>query len=203
MKKYFALILTVFFFFMSDLAFSQVKKLPSYYKKDLNVDSIINHNEYGVIFYPEVKVYPPKIFNSKREEKQYEKLERNFKKVYPYALEMSITYRHVEDTLARLSSDKERKKYMKMREKQIMDHYKPKLVKLTISQSILLVKLLDRESGSTAYEIIDELKGGVKAFFWQSFAVMFGNNLKKGYDGYGNDKDIEELVQKYKDGYFD
>ena len=59
------------------------------------------------------------------------------------------------------SNDKSREKYLKVREAQIMDHYKPILSDFTLSQGVLMVKLMDRESGSTAYEIVDDLKGFV------------------------------------------
>jgi hypothetical protein len=199
MKTNWFIIITIFMMFICEFTFSQSNKLQSHYRQNLNVDSLILNNDY-IIFLNEVKVYPAKTFNSKKEQREYEKLKRSFKKVYPYALEISQLYRQVEDSLAKFDSDKARKRYMKKREKEIMDYYKPKLVKLSLSQSILLVKLLDRESGSTAYEIIGELRGSVKAFFWQSFALLFGNSLKNEYDSIGKDKDIEELVMMYKEG---
>jgi hypothetical protein len=195
------MLIAIFLILASEYVYSQSnKKLPSYYRKELNVDSLVRNTPDGLIFHPQITVFPRKVFATKKQQRQYEKLERNFIKVYPVALEITALYSQIEDSLAKFANDKERKKYLKMRESQIMDEYKPRLVKFTISQSVLLVKLLDRESGSTAYEIIDELKGSVKAFFWQGFAKMFGNDLKKEYDSIGKDKDIEELVRRYKDG---
>lgn len=202
MRNIFAnILLIVFFLFSGVFLYSQdTKKLPPYYRPSLNVDSLIKHTPYGIIFYPEVIIYPKKSFASQKEQKQYEKLVRNFIKVYPYAIEITKLYIQLEDSLAKFPTDKEKKKYLKLREKQIMAYYKPQLVKFTISQSVLLVRLLDRESGSTAYEIIDELKGSVKAFFWQGFAIMFGNDLKHEYDSSGKDRDIEELIRRYNEG---
>lgn len=181
---------------------SQPKVLPDYYRNFRQLDSIIKNAPNGIILLREVIIYPKKNFSSKSEERRFEKLERNFVKVYPTALEISKVYRNIDDSLAKFSTDKQRTQYMKIREKQIMAHYKPKLVKFTLSQSILLVKLLDRETGSTAYEIVNELKGSVKAFFWQGFAKMFGNDLKKQYDSEVKDKEIELLVKRYKEGYY-
>lgn len=198
MKKIKIIILISMMVFFVNENFGQ--KLPYYYRRDINVDSLIKSSPNGIVFGREVIIYPKRIFASKKEEKNYQKLERNFIKVYPVVLEISKTYRNIDDSLARFDNDAKRNKYLKMREKQIMDYYRPRLVKFTLSQSILIVKLLDRETGSTAFEIVSDLKGSVKAFFWQNFAKMFGNDLKNSYDAQVKDKEIEYLVKRYKEG---
>lgn len=198
MKNIFLTIFMVFVFILNATNIN-AQKIPMYYKNLINVDSILINNPNPVIFLREVNVYPRKRFDSRAERKS-NKLERNFKKVYPVALRISKLYNQINDSLYSFNTDKERKKYMKTREKQIMAQYKPELIKLTISQSILLVKLLDRETGNTAFEIVDELKGSIKAFFWQGFAKIFGNDLKKQYDSEYKDKEIEYLVRRYKEG---
>lgn len=199
MKKL-AIILTIALFaLIAEDASAQIFKLPKYYRHSLNVDSLVANTPDGLILFPEVTVYPHDNPKNKREKRKYEKLVRNFIKVYPYALEISKTYRNIDDTLAMFSNDKSREKYLKVREAQIMDHYKPILSDFTLSQGVLMVKLMDRESGNTAYEIVDDLKGSVTAFFWQSFALMFGNSLKAEYDSTGDDKEIEYLVKRYRD----
>ncbi len=166
----------------------------------MNVDSLVENTPEALFLYPEVIIYPQSEKKTRRQKRRYEKLVRNFIKVYPYAIKIAKTYKNIDDSLAVIDSEEYKKQYLKVREKQIMDKYKPKLKKLTISQSVLLVKLLDRETGSTAYEIVHELKGSVDAVFWQTFAVMFGNSLKKSYDSEGEDKEIEYLVRRFRDG---
>ena len=178
---------------------SEAQNIPVLYRTAINVDSVLINNPYPVIFLKEVNVYPRKSTAYKNDSRR-RKLELNFKKVYPVALQISKLYDQVNDSLYTFNTEKERRKYMKYREKQIINQFKPQLVKFTLSQSVLLVKLLDRETGSTAYEIIDELKGSVKAFFWQGFAKMFGNDLKKQYDSQYKDKEIEYLVRRYREG---
>lgn len=194
------LILTIILFSFVGESYSQIFKLPSYYRKFMNVDSLVKNTPEALFLYPEVIIYPQSEKKTRRQKRRYEKLVRNFIKVYPYALTIARTYRNIDDSLAVIESDDYRDKYLKVREKQIMDYYKPKLKKLTISQSVLLVKLLDRETGSTAYEIVHEIKGSVDAVFWQTFALMFGNSLKKSYDSDGDDKEIEYLVRRFNDG---
>ena len=199
MKKIIIIVAILGFTIQTENVSAQIFRLPKYYRQNLNVDSIVKNTPDGLIYFPEVIVYPHQSPKTRRERKQYEKLVRNFLKVYPYALELSKTYRNIDDTLAMFVSEKKRELYLKNRERQIMDHYKPILSRFTLAQGVLLVKLMDRESGSTAFEIVDELKGSVTAFFWQSFALMFGNSLKASYDSNGDDKEIEYLVKRYRD----
>mgnify|MGYP003321660310 FL=1 len=74
---------------------------------------------------------------------------------------------------------------------------------LTLSQGKLLLKLLDRELGQTSFYVIKNYRGGAAAGFWQGIAKLFGSDLKKPYDKFGEDKVVEELVQMYHNGVFD
>ncbi len=196
-KIFFVLLL---FTIISGSVSSQEFRIPSLFRTFLNVDSILWHTKEPVVFMNEVIVFPQKQFKNERERRRYNRLMRNFKIVYPYAVELGNTYRNIEDSLFRFRNEDQRKEYVKMREKQLTDHYKPIFSNMTLSQGVLMVKLLDRQTGSTAYEIVEELKGSVRAFFWHSFALLFGNSLKREYDAEGNDRDIEMLVIRYENG---
>jgi hypothetical protein len=74
------------------------------------------------------------------------------------------------------------------------------LRKLTFTQGRILIKLIDRETGHTTYEIVKELKGSLSAFFWQSVARIFGSNLKMEYDAKGDDRMIEDIVIRIENG---
>ena len=78
--------------------------------------------------------------------------------------------------------------------------FEGELKKLTIKQGIILVKLIDRETGATSYDLIKSLRGSFSAFIWQSMARLFGSNLKLEYDPYGEDYMIEEIVQQLESG---
>jgi hypothetical protein len=67
---------------------------------------------------------------------------------------------------------------------------------LTISQGEVLIKLIDRQTGNTSYELVKQLKGGLNAFMMQSIARLFGHNLKETYDP-DEDRDIETILHKY------
>lgn len=200
MRKFFLILVLISGSFLINDASAQIFKLPRYYTRLLNIDSIIESTNEAVVFFPEVNIYPQPERKTRRAKRRYEKLVRNFLKVYPYAVEIAQVYQNIDDTLSMFPTDESRKKYLHIREKQIMSYYKPKLKKFTLSQGVLLVKLMDRESGTTAYKIVDDLRGSVTAVFWQTFALMFGNSLKQEYDATGDDREIEYLVKRYNDG---
>lgn len=201
MQKIIKLVLFITLFFSFNNALNaQDGGLVSYFRNFIDVDSIFFHSREPVILMPEVIVLPQKEFRNNRERRRYNRLIRNFKIVYPYAVDIGEIYKNIEDTLFFIDDEQMRRRYVRMRERQIMDTYRPELSKLTLSQGILLVKLLDRQTGSTAFEIVEELKGSVRAFFWQGFALLFGNNLRTEYDADGDDRDIEVLVIRYENG---
>jgi hypothetical protein len=83
---------------------------------------------------------------------------------------------------------------MKRVEQEVLRTYKPRMKKLTYSQGKLLIKLVDRECNSTAFEAMQAFLGPVRSGFWQAFAWMFGASLKKGYDAEGADRLTERII---------
>jgi hypothetical protein len=144
-----------------------------------------------------VKKYPRKF---KAALKRHDKLVRNVKKVYPYAKIAGLKLCEYEVLLKDASSDRERRKLMKQAEKELKEQFEGDITKLTFSQGIILIKLIDRETGNSSYVLIQELRGKVIAFFWQSIARLFGYNLKSGYDPEGEDREIEYIVQQIERG---
>lgn len=142
----------------------------------------------------EATIRPQVSFSSAREERQYTRLIYNVKKVYPYALMAGEIFEEVEHNMSQLTTEKEKKAYIKQVEKDIKDRFEGDLKKLTITQGRILIKLIDRETSHTSYELVKELRGSFQAFFWQALARLFGSNLKSNYDPYGEDKLIEEII---------
>ncbi len=124
------------------------------------------------------------------------KLRYNVWKVYPYALIAAQLLKNVDDTLDKFGRRRERKAYLKALEKEMNSRFKGELVDMSIEQGQILVKLIDRQTGKNCFHIIRELKGGFNALIWQSVALVFNNNLKREYDPYDRDKDIEKYVQE-------
>ena len=148
----------------------------------------------------EIKIYPLPKFSSKRDLRRYQKLVRNVKKVYPYAKMAGERYREVEQHLLSLKTDRERKLYLKKVEAEIVEQYEDDLKELTISQGRILLKLIDRETGETSYQLLKEFKNSFSAIFWQTFARIFGHNLKSEFDPLGEDKLLNEIVVLIENG---
>jgi hypothetical protein len=131
-----------------------------------------------------------------RDEAAYAKLRYNVYKVYPYANTAAFLLKDVHEKLAKLPDEKSRKKYLKNIEKELNKRFKGELQEFTISQGIVLVKLINRQTGRSCFDIIQEVKGGFNAVVWQGVALVFSNNLKREFEPYDRDKDIEGIVQE-------
>nr|NQU94460.1 DUF4294 domain-containing protein [Bacteroidota bacterium] len=147
-----------------------------------------------------VEIFDFKIFKTKREAKRNTRLIRNIKKVYPYAKLAGRKFQEFDTILRGVESEREKRKIMKVVEKEINDEYGGELKKLTISQGKILIKLIDRETGNTSFNLVKELRGGFMAFFYQSFARIFGYNLKIEYDPIGEDRNIETIIRMIDNG---
>ncbi len=124
------------------------------------------------------------------------RLVRNVRKVYPYAKEAGLKLQEYDKLLAAAPNDKTRRQMMKEAEDQITSQYTAELKELTFSQGLILIRLIDRETGNTSYNLVKELRGKLRAFFYQGFAKLWGYNLKSEYDPQHNDEDdkIETIV---------
>ena len=89
---------------------------------------------------------------------------------------------------------------MKQAEDDIAAQFGPELKELTFTQGKILIKLIDRETSSTSYTLVKELRGSVRAFFYQGFARLWGYNLKTKYDPKGEDELIELIVLMIENG---
>lgn len=124
------------------------------------------------------------------------RLVRNVRKAYPYAKLAKEKLLGYDTLLLAARNDRERRQLMKQAEKEITDQYTDELKDLTISQGAILIRLIDRETGDTSYKVVQELRGKVRALFYQGFARLWGYNLKTEYNPKLNDEDdkIETIV---------
>jgi hypothetical protein len=162
---------------------------------------VIDQDTVPVLELPGVTVYERADFEYLYLKRRYRRLIRNVKKAYPYAKIAGSELQALDRQLAAMETEKERKAHIDKAEKEIMGRFEKEVRKLTISQGIILVKLIDRETGRTSYEVIKDLKGGVTAFFWQGIARIFGNNLKTEYDPDKDDRIIEDIVRGIEAGF--
>ena len=153
-----------------------------------------------VIIYPDHNNITYKLIVTRREAKRMTRLVKNVKKVYPYAKVAGILLVEYEEKLALIDDKKERKRIIKQAEEDLQNEFGNDLRKMSFSQGIILIKLIDRETGASSYEIVEELRGKFRAFFYQSFARLFGYNLKTKYDPNGEDRTIEHIVRMIERG---
>lgn len=132
----------------------------------------------------------------RRNERRNARLEYNVRRVYPYARLAAEKVNEIERKLAATKKESERKRIVKDEYTDLMKTFKAPLMKLSITQGKILIRLVYRETNHTSFAHIREYRGTVNAYFWQSIAVIFGNNLKAAYDPHGEDAEIEEIVQK-------
>jgi hypothetical protein len=131
---------------------------------------------------------------------RYERLVYNVKRVYPYALIVRDKLKEVNGILEKLPDDKGRKKYIKELEKQVFHDYEGDMNEMTITQGRILIRLIDRETENTSYDLIKEYRGKISASFWQGIARLLGTNLKEEYDPFGDDFLIEQIIHEIEAG---
>ncbi len=148
----------------------------------------------------EIVIMPPKVFKSKREARRYRRLARKIKKVLPYAKIAKRKLIEIETEVSKMNNQREIKKFINEKDKELKAEFEGQLREFTVSEGLLLIKLIDRETGDTSYSLIQDLKGNFTAFMWQSVARLFGSNLKAEYDPEGDDKLIEEIVLRIENG---
>lgn len=150
-----------------------------------------------------IHIFPIKKFKNNKEREQYTKLVRDVKKTYPYARMISYSIIETYEYMQTLPDDKSKQKHLEEVQKYMMKTYKPEMKKMTKNQGKILVKLIDRQCNTSSYSIVKSLVGDLKAGFYNTFAGLFGNNLKSRYEPNGRDSDIESIVLQIEDGTID
>ncbi len=142
----------------------------------------------------EVRITASGSLLTEKEIRKNQKLIRNVKKMLPYA---KVGRRRLEELERRVEGlpPRERKALIKQAEKDLLADFSDELKECTFSQGRVLLKLIDRETGRTSYALVNELRGKLRAGFYQTFARLFGYNLKAGYDPQHNkDDDLMERI---------
>ncbi len=184
----------LFLMLISAKAVSQEVKPISGTKKIFLETKVVHGDTLPHITLHEISVVPQWKFKNKREYRRYSRLVYNIKKTLPYARMAARKLHEIDAHLKTLKTEKERKEYLKVAEKKLFAEFEQPLRHLTISQGFLLIRLIDRETGDTSYNLIKEYKSSFAAFFWQSVARLFGSNLKADYDPEGDEKMIEHII---------
>lgn len=154
-----------------------------------------------MVFNP-IIVYPRERFRNKKEEEFYWKTVRDVKRTLPYAKLISATLLETYEYLETYNTKKEKEDYLRRFEKEIFRQYKPEMKKMTKSQGKMLIKLINRETNQSSYNIVKAFLGSFRAGFWQTFGRFFGVSMKAGYhpDKDKNDAMIERICVRVEQG---
>lgn len=149
---------------------------------------------------PNVYVFKPLKFKSDKERIEYYRLVRNVKKTLPLARAINRAVIETYEYIETLPNQKARDKHLKLVEKGLKEQYTPVMKKLTFAQGKLLIKLVNRETDSSSFELVKAFMGSFKAGFYQTFAALFGASLKKEYHPEGEDALTERVVLLVESG---
>ena len=152
---------------------------------------IVDGDTILIVNLPEVDINLMTRYFQITETRQGRRLVNNVRKVYPYAKLASEKLQECDSLLVHATSSAERRRLMEQTENEITAQYTEELTHLTFTQGLILIRLIDRETGSTSYHLVQELRGKVRAFFYQGFASLWGYDLKTEFDPRTNAEDEE------------
>ncbi|WP_432264648.1 DUF4294 domain-containing protein [Autumnicola musiva] len=137
-------------------------------------------------------------FKDNAERRRYLILRRKTRKVYPYAKLASERLLELNSRLEKIDSKRSRKRYTKIVQNYIEDQFSEELKKLTHTEGQILVKLIHRQTGTTTFNLIKNLKSGWRAFWYNTTASLFEISLKEEYHPESNQEDflIEDILQR-------
>ncbi|AOR27054.1 conserved hypothetical protein (DUF4294) [Formosa sp. Hel3_A1_48] len=149
----------------------------------------------------EVVILPRLRLNSNEERRRYLILQRKTLKVYPYAKLAAERLETLNARMAGVKSKRQRKKYTRMVQKFVENEFADKLKKFTITEGQILIKLIHRQTGETAFDLIKELRSGWRAFWYNNTAKLFDMSLKIPFDPEVEEEDflIEDILQRQFD----
>ena len=137
----------------------------------------------------DVYVYPPLKFKNKKQEEFYWRTVRDVRKTLPYAKLAFSTLCETYEYIQTIPDKKKREKHLKQLEKDIFEQYKPVVKNMTKGQGKVLLKLINRETDQSSYNIVKAFLGSFRAGFWQTFGRFFGMNMKAGFNPDKSDED--------------
>lgn len=186
-------------------SFAQERELavkPRYVQEQyIDIDEVTGDTLYHVILRP-LTVFPELKFKNKKQEEYYWRTVRDVKKALPYAKLICRTLTETYEYIETLPDTKAREKHLNEMEKEVFEQYKPELKKFTRGQARVLVKLIQRETNQSSYDIIKAFLGSFRAGFWQAFGKMFGVSLKGQYNPKKDENDaiIERICIEVEQG---
>lgn len=150
----------------------------------------------------DVYVYTPMKFKNKKQEEFYWRTVRDVRKTLPYAKLAFATLCETYEYIQTIPDKKERERHLKQLEKDIFEQYKPAVKTMTKGQGKILLKLINRETDQSSYNIVKAFLGSFRAGFWQTFGRFFGMNMKADFKPEKNEEDaiIDRIANLIEQG---
>ena len=128
-----------------------------------------------------VSITAMRSFANDDERRKYERIKQYAAKVYPYAKEAIRIFRELEYASQHMSKREKKRKIAEL-EEQLTKEFEEPLTNLTKLQGKIMIKMIEKETGQPIYNMIKDLKGGFKAFYWNAFSKLYSYDLKEGYN---------------------
>lgn len=150
-----------------------------------------------------ITCYPPMKFRNRKEEQFYWRTVRDVRLTLPYAKLIAETLIETYEYIETFPTVKEREKYLKDMESALFEQYKPVLKRFSRRQAKMLVKLIQRETHQSSYDIVKAFLGTFRAAFWQGFGRLFGVSLKSDFSPSKNREDaiIDRVATGIEEGW--
>ena len=175
----------ILFIVISSVSYSQKLTLKDYVIEDGDT-----------ILLSDIPVIEIITFKDAKERVKYNILKRKVMKVYPHAIYTKNKLEEIEKELSNIKRKRKKMKYTKEVSRFLKEELGENMKKLTRTEGNVLVKLIYRETNISTYKLLKEYRGTINAFFWQTMAKIYDNNLKQEYDPVNNREDmlIEHII---------
>ena len=163
---------------------------------------IVNGDTLPLVNLGTIYVYTDFVFKNQRQYELWTRTKHNVKKVYPYAILAAAKLKEYDKVMEKMTDEDLKKAFLKVCEKDLRNEFEDELKDLSISQGKVLMKLIDRETGKTTYDLVKQLRGSFRAAMWQTVARIFGHDMKSEYDANIEDIMIERAIKLVENGQF-
>lgn len=156
-----------------------------------------------VLMLHDITCFPTLKFKNKKEEEYYWRTVRDVRLTLPYAKLISETLIETYEYIGTFHTQKEREEYLKKMEKELFNQYKPVLKRFSKRQAKVLIKLIQRETNQSSYDIVKAFLGTFRAAFWQGFGKLFGVSLKGDFKPEKNKEDatLDRIATGVEEGW--
>lgn len=172
----------------------EVDSLPNYSDKYF----LVKKGDTLTLELKEFSLLPKQRFKTNEDIRYYLWFRSKVFKAYPYAKLASERLDSLNDRLNRIDSRSKKKRYIRIIQRYIEGEFTDQIKKMTRTEGRVLIKLIHRQTGKTAFENIRGLRSGWNAFWYNTTANLFKLSLKDEYHPESINEDflIEDILQR-------